>query len=138
MRTKRLAGLVLFFGSFAALNAACASIPDVTFKDLDGEAPGVDGALPDGALSTADGSTSSSDSGTDGSNKDSGGNTKDGGNPCNAGTNEICCGSQVCHGCSPSDCTSCLNMNCPGQGSNQICCIHGGGLSCRTAGIGGC
>jgi hypothetical protein len=140
MRTKRFAGLVLFFGSFTVLTGACASIPDVTFKDLDGEAPNADGASPDGAQSTADGSTGGSDGGntTDSSSSKDSGTAKDGGNPCNAGTNDICCGTQVCHNCNPSDCTSCLNMDCPGQGNGEICCVHGGGLTCRTAGTGGC
>ena len=127
MRFKLARSLGTAFGT-VALVAACGSIPDVTFEDVDGAAPGDASVGPDGR--TNGGSTSKDgsawwqkDSGTQNGGKDSGDNQ------CGAGSGEICCGTEICRGCTQSDCSKCQGLGC---NKGEVCCSKGQNLTCHS------
>ena len=112
----------------AAIAVACASVPNVTFQDADGSAGGDGATGPDamnaGGMSSFDGAASS-----EGGARDSGSSNTDSGNPCGAGPGDVCCGKQLCKGCSVSNCGACTAMQCE-DNNGDICCLRGNKIKC--------
>ncbi len=118
-----------------ATAAACASIPDVTFNDGDAAVDGggtsgsgsSDATIADGA-GGRDAATTTTDSGKDGSVT----STPDAAT-CGGSAGDICCGTQICHNCVPSDCPSCAGLACV---AGKVCCAKTMSVTCHAPGPG--